>query len=265
MKNRKIDLMLSIAGSDNTSGAGVQADIKTCQTLKSYCLNTLTAITSQNSKRVYKIVELPNEIVKSQIITVLDEYKVDSIKIGLVKSIRQAELIYNILKKKKLLVPIVVDPIYKSSTNTIFNNKKDYTKIYKILSKLNPVFTPNLFELRTLLDLSKENKFNILELIKIFYKTYKSPIVVTDGGEKRDFCEDFFIDEKKCIQKYSSKKIISKSTHGTGCSFSTALAVYLGRGFSLKKSIGLSKRSIKNFISKAPDFNLQYGPMGHWL
>lgn len=265
MKTKRIDLMLSIAGSDNTSGAGIQADIKTCQTLNSYCLSAITAVTSQNSKKVYKVVEVSNDMIESQIKTVLDEYQVDSIKIGLVKSIKQAKLILKILKKIKYSIPIVVDPIFKSSTNTIFNKKKDYIKIYKILSKLKPIFTPNLFELKILLNLKSNNILKLEEMIKIFNKKFQSLIVLTNAGSKKTSCEDFFLDEKKEVKKVSSNKLISKNTHGTGCSFSTALAVHLGKGLSIEKSVDLSKKLINLYISRAPNFKLNYGPMGHWL
>ncbi len=263
MKTKKIDLMMSIAGSDNTCGAGVQADIKTCQSLQSYCLNCLTAVTSQNSEKVFKILELPSNIIQSQILTLISEYELDSIKIGLVKSVNQAKTIVKVLKKNKISVPIVVDPIYKSTTNTIFNKKSDYQEIYKILSKLKPVFTPNLYELKILLDLKKIDDIDIM--IMNFYKKFKCPIVLTNAGNKEEKCEDFFLNDEKEIERVSSNKISSRNTHGSGCSFSSALAVYLGRGFSIAESICSSKKLINKYITQAPDFDLKYGPMGHWL
>ena len=108
--------ILSIAGSDNTSGAGIQADIKTSQYLDIYCLSVVTAITSQNSEKILKVFTIPENILASQLKITLQEYKVDAVKVGLVNNLATAELIYNFLKSLKKKIPIIVDPIYISST-----------------------------------------------------------------------------------------------------------------------------------------------------
>ena len=98
MKTNKIFKMLSIAGSDNTCGAGIQADVKTCQALSAYCLTCLTTVTSQNSKNVFKIYNLPCIYIKSQINSILKDYKIDCIKIGLISSVSQAKTISKMLQ-----------------------------------------------------------------------------------------------------------------------------------------------------------------------
>ena len=256
--------MLSIAGSDNTCGAGIQADIKTCQALNAYCLTCVTTITSQNSKDVFKIYELPCVYIKSQINSIFKDYKIDCIKIGLISSVSQAKTIYQILNKLNHKVPIVVDPIFKSSTNKKFNNLKSYISIYKTISKISSVFTPNLNEAKKLLKIKTNSKLSTEEIIKEFIEEFKVKVVITDGGNRLDYCEDFLID-KGLVEKIISNKISSKNTHGSGCTFSSALAVNLAKGFTLKKSVQLSKDFTKKCILKAPRFNLQYGPVGHWL
>ena len=264
MKTKKIYKMLSIAGSDNTCGAGIQADIKTCQALDTYCLTCITTITSQNSKDVFKIYELPCIYIKSQINSILKDYKIDCIKIGLISSISQAKTLCQILSKFNLKVPIVVDPIFKSSTNKKFNNLKNYASIYQTISKINSVFTPNLNEAKTLLKIKSKSKLTTEEIIREFTDKFKVKVVITDGGNRLDYCEDFLID-KGIVEKIISNKISSKNTHGSGCTFSSALAVNLAKGFSLKKSVQLSKNFTRKCILNAPRFNLKYGPLGHWL
>ena len=265
MKNKKIYKMLSIAGSDNTCGAGVQADIKTCHALKAYCLNCITSVTSQNSKKIYNIFTIPSALIESQIKTILSDYSLDCIKIGLISNVDQAKVICKILGKINLKIPIVVDPIYKSSTNKVFNKFDDYIRIYKILSKLKPYFTPNLNEAKVLLKIKFSDKLETKEIVKNFFKIYKSKIVITDGGKKNKYCEDFFLDENKKVCKFFSSRVISRNTHGTGCTFSSALALHLARGFSISKSVKLSKLFTKRCIIKSPDFKLEYGPLSHWL
>ena len=264
MKINKIFKMLSIAGSDNTCGAGIQADIKTCQALNAYCLTCVTTITSQNSKNVFKMHELPCIYIKSQINSILKDYNIDCIKIGLISSLSQAKTIRQILHKFNSKVPIVVDPIYKSSTNKKFNNFENYSSIYKTISKINPIFTPNLSEAKTLLKIKYNSKLTTEEIMEEFIDKFKAKVVITDGGNRLGYCEDFLI-EKGIVEKFVSNKISSKNTHGSGCTFSSALAVNLAKGFSLKKSVKLSKDFTRKCILNAPEFNIKYGPVGHWL
>ena len=264
MKTNKIYKLLSIAGSDNTCGAGIQADIKTCLALNAYCLTCITTITSQNSKDVFKIYEIPCIYIKSQINSILKDYKIDCIKVGLISSVSQAKTIYQILNKLNHKVPIVVDPIFKSSTNKKFNNLKSYISIYKTISKISSVFTPNLNEAKKLLKIKTNSKLSTEEIIKEFIEEFKVKVVITDGGNRLDYCEDFLID-KGLVEKIISNKISSKNTHGSGCTFSSALAINLAKGFALKKSVQLSKDFTKKCILNAPRFNLKYGPVGHWL
>ena len=168
MKTNKIFKMLSIAGSDNTCGAGIQADIKTCQALNAYCLTCVTTITSQNSNDVFKIYELPCIYIKSQINSILKDYKIDCIKIGLISSVSQAKTICQILNKFNSKVPIVVDPIFKSSTNKKFNNLKNYESIYKTISKISSIFTPNLKSAVCIKTAPLERDFLILYLLVRF-------------------------------------------------------------------------------------------------
>ena len=264
MKTNKIYKMLSIAGSDNTCGAGIQADIKTCQALNAYCLTCVTTITSQNSKDVFKIYELPCIYIKSQINSILKDYKIDCIKIGLISSVSQAKTIFQILNKVNPKVPIVVDPIFKSSTNKKFNNLKNYASIYKTISNISSIFTPNLNEAKILLKIESNSKLTTDEIAKEFIEQFKVKVVITDGGNRLGYCEDFLID-KGIVEKIISNKILSRNTHGSGCTFSSALAVNLAKGFTLKRSVQLSQDFTRKCILKAPRFNLKYGPVGHWL
>ena len=107
--------ILTIAGSDNTSGAGIQADIKTSCILGVYCLSAVTTVTSQNSKKISKLFNIPNHILESQLKASFDEYEIDGVKIGLVNNISTAKVIYDFLNNFKKKFPIVIDPIFESN------------------------------------------------------------------------------------------------------------------------------------------------------
>ena len=262
-KKKRSKVILSVAGSDNSSGAGIQCDIKVASALKVYCVNCITTVTSQDSYGVKKIFELPKEMILSQINTILNQFRVDGIKIGLISNVKSAESIVKLLKKNLYNIPIVVDPIRKSTTNTLLVGKRDYLLINKTLSQLNPIFTPNLTEIKTLLNLKNIDKIPKEKLIKTFHNEYKSNVVLTSGDEPKGICEDFFLDEKLKVRSVKSKKIKTKNSHGSGCTFSTALCINLVNKKNLYDSVVSAKKFTERSLVLAPRLGLKYGPVGH--
>ncbi len=262
---KKCKVILSVAGSDNSSGAGIQCDIKAASALKVYCVNCITTITSQNSKGIKKTLELPKEIILSQIKTILNEFKIDGIKIGLISNIKSAEAIVSLFKKNYSNIPIVVDPIHKSTTNSTLVSKYNYLSINKVLSKLSPIFTPNFTEMKVLLNLKNIDNISKEILIKNFYSKYKSKVVLTSGDDSKSMCEDYFLDEKFKVRTVKSKKIKTKNSHGSGCTFSTALCINLANNKNLYDSVVSAKKFTEKSLVLAPKLGLKYGPVGHQL
>jgi len=256
-------VLLSIAGSDNTSGAGVQCDIKTSLTLNTYCVNCVTSVTSQSSNGVRQIVNIPQKVIISQLNTIFEEFNIDCIKIGLFNSYASAISIINILEKFKIKVPIVIDPIFRSTSKTNFLKRETYLKIHKVFAKLNPVFTPNIDELKILLNLKKSYELDKNLLIQKFYKKYKSNVVLTGGNNEGTYSTDYVMDENLKIKKISSKRIVSNNTHGSGCAFSSSLAIYLAMGNTLFEALKLSKKYTRKAILNSPILGVGYGPVGH--
>ena len=182
MKKNKI--ILSIAGSDNTSGAGVQADIKTCQLLGAFCLNVITVITSQSSKKIEDIELVSLKLIKSQILSIFAEYKIDAIKIGLLCDLKVAKFIKDFLLKKSINCPLVIDPVFSSTTGKSFYKKETYKKLFEIFSPLNPIFTPNYDEITLILS-EKKNYKSIEDILKSLYLKYKTPFVLTGIKKKK--------------------------------------------------------------------------------
>ena len=261
---KKCKVLLSIAGSDNSSGAGIQCDLKTSSALKVYCVSCVSAITSQNSREVKNTFFLTKDLVISQLKTILSDFKIDCIKIGLFNGIESAKAVVNLFKKEKINIPIVVDPIFKSTTKSQFLKKSDYLSTHRVFSKLNPIFTPNLIEIKTLMDINSSKKVSKQKLVRMFYDTYKCNVILTAGDDKSDFCKDYLLDETLKIKIISSKKIISRNSHGSGCAFSTALSIYLARGLKLYESAILAKKFTERSIKLAPNFDLDYGPVGQF-
>jgi len=251
--------ILTIAGSDNTSGAGIQADIKTSCILDVYCLSAVTAVTSQNSKKFYKIFKIPNNILKSQLKASLDEYQIDGVKVGLVNNISTAKVIYDFLNNFKKKIPIVIDPILKSTNKKKFCSSVEYQKIHKIFSKSNPIYTPNLYEAKALIGGDNE-KMEVEKMYQLLKKKYNCQFIITGGDSVSNYCIDYVEVEGK-IQAVKSKQKNTKSTHGSGCVFSTSLTIFLAKGYTLIESLKKSKKFINQQIDLSPMLNVKYGPL----
>ena len=255
---KKHTTILTIAGSDNTSGAGIQADIKTSYILGAYCLSAVTTVTSQNSKKFAKLYNIPSHILKAQLIASLDEYKIDGVKVGLVNNISTAKVIYNFLKNFEK-IPIVIDPILKSTNGKRFCDLIQYQKIHKIFSKLNPIYTPNLHEVEALIGNSVK-KINIEKIFQLLKKKYNCQFIITGGDLVSDYCNDY-IDIEGKVHVVNSKKKNSQSTHGSGCVFSSSLTIFLAKGYTLIESLKKSKKFINQQIDCSPVLNVKYGPL----
>tara|TARA_B100000029_G_C17553070_1_gene950789 strand:- start:963 stop:1742 length:780 start_codon:yes stop_codon:yes gene_type:complete len=252
--------ILSIAGSDNSSGAGIQADLKAAKDLNAYCLNALTVITSQNSKKIFETFHLPLKIVISQIKSLINEYNINGVKIGLIANKLLANEIVNIFKFFDKSIPIVIDPIYKSSTNKVFISQKDYLYIYKKLSELSPYFTPNIVEAKIMSMMKNSETATIEEITNSILKNYKGTFVITGGDYDKEYSTDHLILENKRFI-FKSRKIKKGNTHGSGCCFSTALAVFLARGVKIDSAVRKSKEYVRRKIKNSPNFGLVYGPI----
>ena len=251
-------VILSIAGSDNSSGAGIQADIKTAKYLNAYCLTTLTCITSQNSQKVSKVFPIPVSVVLSQIEMVKEEYNINGVKIGLLTDYKLVNPLKKILSI--LNVPIVIDPIYQSTNGKKFMNKKEFVNMYFSLSKIANFLTPNLNEAKLLLSNSYNKNFSKKEILSVLYNKFRIPIILTGGEDNENYSNDLLI-SKKGIKEFKLKKVKSNKTHGSGCSFSTALTIYLANGETIEESIRLAKQYIKKTILNSPSLGIGYGPI----
>ena len=254
MNKKKI--ILSIAGSDNTSGAGIQADIKTCQLLRVFCLSVVTVVTSQGQNKVEDYQLESKKVIKSQILSIFSQFKVDAIKIGLLSNVKVAEFIRDYIIKNSIDCPVVIDPVFKSTTGTMFYNKKEYKKIFEIFSSIKPIFTPNKSEVDLLIGNRGYSKMN--KILKQLFLTYNSRFIVT-GIKKNKKIYDYLIKDNKVIE-FKSFKVDTKDTHGTGCVFSTSICVNLAKGFSIENSIEKTKQFLVKRLERSPDLGVKYGP-----
>lgn len=259
-RHNKIKKILVIAGSDSSSGAGIQADIKTVQSLGGYCLTSISMVTSQNSKEINDTFILPINIVMSQIRTTLKDFKCDAVKIGVIPTVSLAKKLYDFFKDKDF--PVVVDPVYQSTSGYKFTKKKDFIAIQKILNKFSTIILPSLKEAEILANMKILNVEDMKIASKKIVNGYKNSILLKGLTLKNKLILDLLYRNNK-FYKFEYKKSYKKEIHGTGCTLSTAIAFYLAKGFTIKSSVKSSKLYISDNIKKTFEFVLDNNPIKH--
>ncbi len=237
--------ILTIAGSDPSSGAGIQSDIKTFLAFDCHGLTAITAITSQNTSKFSKVEPVSPKTLSNQIDAVCSDFRLNSIKIGMVFNSKIIKTIYKKIRKFK--VPIIVDPVIKSTSGGVLLEKKAISDYKKFIIPLATVITPNVFELETLSGIKIKNKKDIPKACKKMKELGAKNIIVTGFEENKIISDYVYLENEEFI---ISNKKISRINHGSGCNYSAALTAALTKGNNLKESIKIARKfaydSIKN-------------------
>ena len=237
--------LLSIGGSDPSSGAGIQSDVKTFTSLNAYGLTTITALTSQNSSKFGMVQPSSKLILKNQLDSIFSDFIIDGIKIGMVYN---SEIIKTIYKElKNFSIPIVVDPVIKSTTGGMLIKKSALKDFKKYILPLATVVTPNKFEAEILSENEINSKKSLLKVGKIIQKFGAKNVVVTGLELKKKYISDFVLTEKQFLLE---KRKIEISTHGSGCNYSASMIYAMAQGKSIVESAKFAQKftidSIKN-------------------
>ena len=241
--------VLSIAGSDCSAGAGIQADLKTFVANGVYGMTVITSLTAQNPQKVKMLEDVSIEMLKHQIEAIFDVIEVSAVKIGMLNSKENGEVIYEKLLKYKVK-NIVLDPVMiaTSGNSLIKDETKDFlvNKLFKIVD----IITPNLDETKEIVKiiLNKENIEGIdsIEKMKIYGKViadFTKRWVLIKGGHLSNSAVDILMNKDE-IYILEGEKISSNNTHGTGCSLSSAIASNLAKGYSMLEAV----KKAKNFV-----------------
>ena len=237
---------LTIAGSDSSGGAGIQADIKTFSALGFYCSTVITVLTAQNTKTVSDIFIPPSKFFKNQLVSTIEDIKPDIIKIGVLYDNSIIEVVYDTLFPLK--IPIVLDPVLLSGTGVKLLKDTSIDNFKKKIIPISLVITPNLLEAEVL----SGNKISSeKELIESAYKIMELGIsnVIIKGGhnvEENSKIFDILIEKNgNNITKIYNNRLKISETHGTGCNFSSSLASFIGKGYKIKESFFLANAYVK--------------------
>lgn len=217
--------LLSIGGSDPSSGAGIQSDVKTFDSLNAHGLTVITAITGQNTSSFGMIEPVSQKILKNQLDSVISDFKIDGIKIGMVYNSEIIKTIYRELKNMK--IPIILDPIIKSTTGGLLIEKIAIKDFKKFLIPLATVITPNKFEAEYLSEIKINSKKSLQKAAQKIQDMGAKNIVITGLETKKGQISDFILEEKS--QYTISGEKIPKINHGSGCNYSSSLLFSLGK------------------------------------
>ena len=251
---------LTIAGSDSSGGAGIQADLKTMTMNGVYAMSVISALTAQNTTGVTQIMEVSPTFLTAQMDAVFTDIPVDAEKIGMVSS---ASLIHEIAAglKKYDAKNIVVDPVMVATSGAKLINEEAIDSLQKELFPLAALITPNIPEAQVLANMKIASPEDMIQAAQIIYETYGCA-VLCKGGHQMNDANDLLFDSTGSHWFYG-KRIENPNTHGTGCTLSSAIASNLAKGYNLKDSIRKAKDYLSGALQAMLDLGHGSGPMQH--
>lgn len=255
-----ISNVLTIAGSDSGGGAGIQADLKTITALGCFGMTVITAITAQNTLGVIDYMPIPLDMIEKQFDAVASDIPIHTAKTGMLANPDIVKLVASKIKQYSIH-NCVVDPVMVAKGGSKLLSDDSIQSVIHNLIPVAYVVTPNIHEAEVLTGMAIENLNTMKDAAKKIY-SYGAQYVVVKGGHLESDPSDVIYDGKDFIV-LKNKRIQTKNTHGTGCTFSTAIATYLAKGYNAIEAI----TKAKEFITKAITFSLPlgkgHGPTNH--
>ena len=255
--------ILIIAGSDSGGGAGIQADIKTVTMLGGHAMTAITAVTAQNTLGVSGVHPIPTAMVIAQIDAVVSDIGVDAVKIGMIGSAETAVAVADRLAA--LDVPIVFDPVMVATSGDALADGETINA-FKRLMGLATITTPNLPELKLLSGMSTIDAVSIWESARSLVNRFGCAILAKGGHARGKRVTDRLVSKgygQPEQEEWSDIRVETSSTHGTGCTLASAIAVGLAQGMSLSHAVLRARQFVRLALREAPGLGAGHGPMGH--
>ncbi|SOC06048.1 hydroxymethylpyrimidine/phosphomethylpyrimidine kinase [Ureibacillus xyleni] len=258
-----MDVVMTIAGSDSGGGAGIQADIKTFQELKVFGTSVITALTAQNTLGVEAIFPTTPDFVSQQMTAVFNDFDVKALKTGMLFSDEIIECVADKIQEMEL--QIVVDPVMIAKGGASLLQQE---AVYALKTKLLPiatVLTPNIPEAEVITGMTMNTQSDIQHAAESILEKGVQCVVMKGGHlEDDEFATDSVFLSNGTSFKMSSKRIATKHTHGTGCTFSAAMTAFLGKGLSLQEAILEAKKFVQLAIEHPLNLGHGHGPTNHF-
>ena len=251
---------LTIAGSDCSGGAGIQADIKTMTTNGVFAESVVTALTSQNTTGVFGVFESSPEFVTQQLDAVFTDIYPDAVKIGMVSSAPIIKAIAEGLKKYEAK-NIVIDPVMVSTSGSKLLQDDAISTLEEVLFPLATLLTPNIPEAEILSNIKINSADDMTKAAEIIGKKYNAAVLLKGGHSVNDANDLLYSNGES--KWFSGKRIDNPNTHGTGCTLSSAIAANLAKGMTLDEAVESAKAYISGALAAMLDLGKGSGPMNH--
>ncbi len=258
--NKKIHTSLTVAGSDCSGGAGIQADLKTFSALGIYGMSVITAVTAQNTLAVNDVRVLDTDFIKDQLDCVLFDIFPESVKIGMMSSSDICRITAEHLQYYGC-GNIVCDPVMVSTSGSVLTSSDGVYGLEKYVFPISTIITPNIPEAQVLSKMTINNESDMVNACRIMYENYGCAILCK-GGHLNDSSTDVFFNNGKAVF-LTSKRINNENTHGTGCTLSSAIASFLALGYDLLHSVEKAKEYVNGAIGQMLDIGHGKGPLDH--
>lgn len=252
---------LTIAGSDSSGGAGIQADLKTMLANHVYGMSAITALTAQNTTGVTDIMEVTPKFLAEQLDSIFTDIKPDAVKTGMVSSSQLIDIIADKLREYKA-VNIVVDPVMVATSGAKLICDDAMETLKKKLLTLATVITPNIPEGEVLAGMKITSKKDMVTAAEKISNTYGCSVLLK-GGHSLNDANDLLVEPGKEPVWFKGRRIANTNTHGTGCTLSSAIASNLAKGKSLEEAVKGAKNYISGALAAGLDLGKGSGPMDH--
>lgn len=253
--------VLTIAGSDCSGGAGIQADLKTFSAHGVYGMSVIVSVVAENTSRVIDIEDISPNMIKKQIDAVFEDIEVDAVKIGMLSGTECMQAVSQKLKEYKP-ANVVIDPVMIAKGGHVLMQENALDFFISQLIPLADMLTPNIPEAETITGMNITTVEDMKKCAKLIYSMGAKSVLVK-GGHLESDAEDILFDGKS-FYCYTTKRINTKNTHGTGCTFSSAIASNLALGMDFCTAVGKAKEYVTMAIQHSLDIGKGHGPTNHF-
>ena len=253
--------ILSIAGSDSSGGAGIQADIKTITMLDGYAMTAVTAITAQNTVGVQGVEPISPAMVAQQIASCINDIGVDAIKIGMLADPQVIAAVAEALEG--VTAPIVLDPVMIATSGAVLVGPEAVAALRAALFPRAALITPNLPELEHLAGRALPSHDAMVEAAGELAAASGAAVLAKGGHAEGEQITDVLIVPGVAPVSFTHARVDTRHTHGTGCTLSSAIATLLGRGEPLAVAVARARDFVRMAIEAAPGYGAGSGPLGH--
>ncbi|KGX93964.1 phosphomethylpyrimidine kinase [Pontibacillus halophilus JSM 076056 = DSM 19796] len=252
---------ITIAGTDPSGGAGIQADLKTFQELEAFGMSVITSVVAQNTTGVRGMEHMPLSIIDHQLAAVLEDMPVHALKTGMIATTDMMKLVASRIQQAG--VPYVMDPVMIAQSGDALMDEASRSALRETLLPLATVVTPNVPEAEAITGELVETEADMRKVAKIIVHEFGSKSVVVKGGHMEGEALDLFYDGED-FHTLVTPRFDTKHTHGTGCTFSAAITAELAKGKSLLEAVQTGKRFIALAIEHTLGIGHGQGPTNHW-